>query len=122
MDPYRRQLTDHQIEKLLKVINLLRLYDREVPAQVIATLLYVGSHNDCHKQALELDLNFTTASGSRNTDYLSKEHRLNKPGLNLITKEVDQTNKRRQVLKLTKKGEDLMNQIKEILYDSENMG
>tara|TARA_Y100001963_G_scaffold12140_1_gene15316 strand:- start:46 stop:402 length:357 start_codon:yes stop_codon:yes gene_type:complete len=118
MDPYRRQLTDLKIEKLLKVINLLRLYDREIPAQVIATLLYVGSHNECHKQALEEELNFTTASSSRNTDWLSKQHRLNKPGLNLITKEVDQTNKRRQLLTLTKKGEDLMKQIKEILYDS----
>ena len=118
MDPnLRRTVTDEQIERLLKVINLIRLYDREVPAQVLATLFYIGSHNDCHKTALELDLNFTTASSSRNTDRLSKDHRLGKAGFDLITKEVEEQKPRRQRLKLTRKGEDLMNQIKQILYE-----
>ena len=118
MEPnLRRKLTDNQIERLLKVINLLRLYDREVPAQVLATLFYIGSHNDCHKTALEMDLNFTTASSSRNTDKLSKHHRLGKAGYDLIVKEVEEVSPHRQRLKLTKKGEDLMTQIKQILYD-----
>jgi DNA-binding MarR family transcriptional regulator len=117
MDPnLQRKLTDESIERLLKVINLLRLYDREVPAQVLATLFYIGSHNDCHKSALEEDLNFTTASSSRNTDKLSKDHRLGKAGFDLIVKEVEEDS-RRQRLRLTKKGEDLMNQIKQILYE-----
>ena len=124
MDPnLRRKVTDEQIERLLKVINLIRLYDREVPAQVLATLFYIGSHNDCHKTALEEDLNFTTASSSRNTDRLSKDHRLGKAGFDLITKEVEEQKPRRQRLKLTRKGEDLMKQIKQILYEySTHMG
>ena len=118
MEPnLRRKLTDDKIERLLKVINLIRLYDREVPAQVLATLFYFGSHNDCHKTALEEDLNFTTASSSRNTDKLSKDHRLGKAGFDLIVKEVEEEAPRRQRLKLTKKGEDLMNQIKQLLYE-----
>ena len=129
MDPnLRRTVTDDKIERLLKVINLLRLYDREVPAQVLATLFYIGSHNDCHKTALEEDLNFTTASSSRNTDKLSKDHRLDgrldkngkligKAGFDLITKEVEEQAPSRQRLKLNRKGEDLMNQIKSILYE-----
>ena len=112
----RRKLTDEKIERLLKVYNLLRLYDREIPAQVLATLFYIGSHNDCHKTALEEDLNFTTASSSRNTDKLSKVHRLGTAGYDLIVKEIEEEPPRRQRLKLTKKGEDLMNQIKQILY------
>ena len=105
MDPnLRRKVTDEQIERLLKVINLIRLYDREVPAQVLATLFYIGSHNDCHKTALEEDLNFTTASSSRNTDRLSKDHRLGKAGFDLIVKEVEEQKPRRQRLKLTRKG------------------
>ena len=113
----QRRVTDEKIRRLLKVINLIRLYDREVPAQVLATLFYIGSHNDCHKTALEEDLNFATASSSRNTDRLSKEHRLGKSGFDLITKEVEEHKPRRQRLKLTRKGEDLMNQIKQILYE-----
>ena len=113
----RRKLTDEKIERLLKVYKLFRLYDREIPAQVLATLFYIGSHNDCHKTALEEDLNFTTASSSRNTDKLSKDHRLGKAGFDLIVKEVEEEAPRRQRLKLTKKGEDLMNQIKQLLYE-----
>ena len=118
MEPnLRRKLTDDKIDRLLKVINLLRLYDREVPAQVLATLFYIGSHNACHKTALEEDLNFTTASSSRNTDKLSKHHRLGKAGYDLIVKETEEVSPYRQRLKLSQKGEDLMNQIKQILYD-----
>tara|TARA_R100000458_G_C8264117_1_gene239367 strand:+ start:730 stop:1083 length:354 start_codon:yes stop_codon:yes gene_type:complete len=117
MDPLRRQVTDKQMERLMKVINLLRLYDREFPAQLMSVLLYVASHKDCHKQALEEDLNISMASSSRNTDWLSDRHRLNKPGLGLIRKSLDPSYKRRQILSLTKKGEDLVNQIKAILYE-----
>lgn len=93
-----------------------------MPAQVIATFLYVASHDNCHKLAMEEDLNFTTASGSRNTDWLSKYHRLNKPGLDLITKEADPINRRRQLLKLTPNGKELVNQLQEILYGDQNLG
>lgn len=116
MDPLRRQRTNPRIDRLLKVIEALRILDREMPAQVLATFLYVASHENCHKQALEEDLSFTTASSSRNTDWLSKIHRLNKPGLDLIIKEVDPTNKRRQTLRLSPKGEQLVKLIEDLLY------
>lgn len=83
---------------------------------MLATFFYVASHNNCHKQALEEDLSFTTASSSRNTDWLSKIHRLNKPGLDLIIKEVDPNNKRRQTLRLSPKGEQLVKFIEDLLY------
>ncbi len=116
MDPLRSERTNAQIERLLKAIKLLRVLDREIPAQVIATFLYVASHDNCHKQAMEEELGLSTASGSRNTDWLSKIHRLNKPGMDLIIKEVDPTNRRRLVLRLTPKGKDLVNELEEILY------
>lgn len=122
MDPLRRQVTNDNALRLLKVINLLRLLDREVPGQVIATYLYVASHNKCHKGALEEDLDLTTASSSRNTDWLSEHHRLNKPGLGLIKKEQDPTNRRRQQLILTQRGEQLLKQIEELLYGHQDLG
>jgi DNA-binding MarR family transcriptional regulator len=117
MDPLRRQLTDPSLLGLSKIIDLFRLMDREVPAQVIMTFLYIAAHDNCHKQALEEDLNMTTASGSRNTDWLSDHHRLNKPGLGLIIKSQDPVNRRRIVLKLSQKGRLLINAIKDALDD-----
>lgn len=116
MDPLRKQLTDPSLEPLLEVINIVRQLDREMPAQVLATLFYVATHDDCHKQALEEELEFTAASGSRNTAWLSDKHRLGKPGLGLITKNVDPSNRRRQTLKLTTKGHQLMSQLRGVLY------
>lgn len=117
MDPLRRTPTNPRIERLLKVTEAFRLLDREMPASVVACFLYVASHNNCHKQALEEDLLMKTSSSSRNTDWLSKYHRLNKPGLNLIIKEADPFNRRRQQLRLSPKGEQLVKLIEELLYD-----
>ena len=117
MDPnLRRKVTDEKINRLVEVVKQLRLQKREMSAQELATLFYIGSRNNCHKTALEEDLNFTTASSSRNTDKLSKDHRLGKAGYDLIVKETEEVTPYRQRLKLSKKGEDLMNQIKQILY------
>ena len=117
MDPLRRTRTNPRIERLLKVMEAIRLLDREMPASVVSCFLYVASHNDCHKQALEQDLTMKTSSTSRNTDWLSKYHRLKKPGLDLIIKEADPFNRRRQTLKLSQKGEQLAKLIEDLLYD-----
>lgn len=117
MDPYRRQLTDPKLAKLLKAIDTLRVLDTEMPAQLLATFLYVASHDGCHKPALSEDLALTEASSSRNTDWLCKNHRIKgKEGLGLITKEVDPDNKRRHILKLTPHGKLLAQQLRDILY------
>lgn len=110
----------------MDVIEVFRLMDREVPAQVISTFLYVASHSPCHAQALAQDLTYENEKGepvpmspsavSRNTDWLSDKHRLGKPGLNLIQKEVDPSNRRRQILRLTLKGEKLAKDLRSILY------
>jgi len=119
MDPLKRQLSDPNMEGMFKTFELLRLMDREMPAQLVSCFFYVASHNPCHKQALEEDLGLVTSSASRLTDWLSPTHRLKKPGLGLIEKYDDPSNRRRSLLKLTPKGVSLVNQIKELLYGSD---
>lgn len=126
VDPLKRLCTDDQMARLMDVIEVFRAMDREVPAQVISTFLYVAAHNPCHAQSLQLDLITENAKGepvpmtpsavSRNTDWLSEQHRLGKPGLNLIHKEVDPSNRRRQILRLTPKGVKLVKALRTILY------
>ena len=105
------------MEKVLKALDLLRILDSEMPAQVTACFLYVASHKNCHKMAMEEYLDISTASGSRNTDWLSKKHRFGKEGLNLIEKVPDPANRRRLMLKLTDKGERLVKHLRSVLYD-----
>ena len=116
MDPVRRTRTNPDMERMLRVMNALRVLDRSVPAQALACLFYVASHDGCHKQALEEDLGLTTASSSRNIARLTSAHYLGKPGMDLITKEHDTTDGKRLILRLTQRGHDLVRQIESILY------
>lgn len=118
MDPWRDQVTNTRAERLFRAMEEIRREHGEMPAQVLATLMYIASHKNCHKQALEDALKMTTASASRNTDWLSDSHRIpGKPGMGLIIKERDPGNLRRYQLKLSPKGERLMTSIMNILYD-----
>ena len=79
-----RVVTDYQMAKLAQAIEAFRnsenQYTNEIPVQVIATFLYVAAHDDCNKIDMERALGLSSASGSRNTDWLSDQHRLGKPG------------------------------------------
>ena len=108
MDPLANRITDARLDKVHQAFDLLRVLEREIPGQLVSCFLYIASHNGCHKQAMEEALELTTASGSRNTDWLSDGRiGLKKPGLGLITKEKDG---RRQRLRLTDKGKPWLKQ------------
>ena len=113
-DPLANQLKDTDLEKVRLAFNALLLMQREIPGQLVSTFLYIASHDGCHKQALEQELDMTTASSSRNTDWLSDGRMgIKHKGLGLITKEQDG---RRQRLRLTPKGKQLAKQMKFIIY------
>lgn len=92
--------------RLLSVIETLRVLDVEMPAQVIACFLYIASFPDgCTTAEMQEKLGLTAASMSRNTTWLTGQHRSNpNRGLNLITKEVYEPNKRLRILRLTSQG------------------
>ena len=115
-DPLKRDVTNDNLLKLMKAFELLRLMDREIPGQLVSAFFYICSHDNCHKLAMEEDLGLRTSSASRLTDWLSDFHRLGKPGLGLIEKYTDPSNRRRQYLRLTEKGKSLRKQIEELVY------
>lgn len=115
--PILRERTDKTIWKLLRIQELLREKDYEVPGQLVSIFYYIASHNPCHSQAIAEDLGISQNSVSRNTDWLSTHHRLGKPGLGLIHKKVDPSDTRMRICTLTTKGENFVKRIKEILDD-----
>jgi len=119
VDPLKRIQTDDQLSLLLTAWETLRLSHREIPAQAVTVLLYVASHNPCHKQAIEEDQNLTTASCSRMLDAICDgpgRKGVKTPGLGLVTRYTDPSNKRRQLVKLSPKGESLVKLIKQTIY------
>ena len=110
-------ITDQCMDKQRRVVDVMRQFDREVPAQVISSFFYIGSHNGCRSSHLVDALGYSNSSASRCTDWLSDYHRLGKPGMGLIAKKKDIMDQRAQLLYLTPKGEQVIDQIKAILNE-----
>ena len=83
--------------------------ESDMPMNVLLCFLYVASHNPCRSSDIQKEFDWSAASVTRNTDWLTRQRTKNEKGLNLITKEVDQLNKRFRILKLTPEGEALAN-------------
>lgn len=115
MDALRRQVTDRSLKPLAYVIDVIAERGSDIPLSVLQCFMYVAMRDGCHLQALEEDLNLGTASGSRNTDWLSIRKRDGKPGFGLIIKQRDPTNRRRVMLRLTVRGRKLVDLIKKEL-------
>ena len=99
--------------RMLSVVETLRVLDVEMPAQVMSCFMFVASRdNGCTTAELQTELGLTAASTSRCTTWLTGQHRSNPTrGLNLITKEVYQPNKRLRYLRLTQQGRNLAKQL-----------
>ena len=110
---------DNENYNFLRVLTLFMKLDntQEVPLQAIAVFWYVATYQKCSKKDIEEYFKMSKASASRMTDYISRYHRLGKPCLALINKEQDPKDKRRTLLKLTRKGKDLIEKSFNTLYE-----
>jgi DNA-binding MarR family transcriptional regulator len=117
MSPKPVLTVDPEARRLFDSLELLRLLDKEMPAQLLSTFLFIAAHEPVETLVLGKAIGMATSSVSRNTDWLSANHRLpNKVGLGLIIKEDHPTNWRTRICRLSPKGESLIKQIKEKLY------
>ena len=97
------------MKQLLRQLQLMQHQDSKFPINAALTLLYVARNEPCLKRDMEIALGFSTATGSRNSDYLSKINRLRSPGLSFINKVDDPDDRRQTVLTLTPKGKEFVN-------------
>ena len=110
---------DNESYNLLRVLTMFMKLDnsQEVPLQAMAVFWYVATYQNCSKKEIETYFDMSKASSSRMTDYISRYHRLGKAGLGLVSKEQDPKDKRRTILKLTRKGKDLVEKSFNTLYE-----
>ena len=110
---------DNESYNLLRVLHMFMKLDRsqDVPLQAMGVFWYVATYQNCSKKDIEEYFGMSKASASRLTDYISRYHRLGKAGLGLISKKSDSKDKRRTLLKLTRKGKDLIEKSFSTLYE-----
>lgn len=108
---------DPEARLVYESFELLRLLDTEMPAQLVATFFFIAAHGPVDTVTITQRTGMKSGSVSRNTDWLSANHRLpNRAGLGLIIKEEHPTNWRTRLCRLSPKGESLIKQIKEKIY------
>tara|TARA_Y100001938_G_scaffold48727_1_gene67821 strand:+ start:430 stop:741 length:312 start_codon:yes stop_codon:yes gene_type:complete len=88
--------------------EVLRATEREFPAQLVSTFLYVATHNGCRQEDLMEATSMSSSSVSRNVNWLGPKHRLkDREGLKWIYREVDPIDPKRYRLFLSRKGEQI---------------
>jgi DNA-binding MarR family transcriptional regulator len=105
------------LNKLLRAVEEFRKIDPEMPPQTIETYLWVAMQPGLTMKEIADRVGLSQSAISRNIQALSKWHRLNKPGYDLVTATEDPRERRRKIVTLTPKGERVATSLREIIGD-----
>jgi len=101
--------------KGLVLLEEFRKVDPDMPIQMAAAFLVVANNEGVTMKELGDKLGISQSSCSRNVAALSKVHRLNKPGHDLVYAIEDPAERRRKIVFLTPKGKRVAESIVGIL-------
>lgn len=100
---------------LIEIVKRLRDYDQEMQLQTAQVFLEVAKQPGITMRELEERVGISQASCSRNVAALSKIHRLNKPGMDLVVAHPDPVAAYRKVVYLTAKGQRLSETLADLI-------
>ena len=103
--------------KGLRFIEEFRKIDPEMPLQMAATFMVVAIRKGITMKELAETLGISQASCSRNVAALSKWHRLNREGHDLIYTEEDPIERRRKIAFLTPKGKRIAETLRALIAE-----
>jgi DNA-binding MarR family transcriptional regulator len=107
----------YALVQLYRAIGEFRCIDPEMPIQSAALFLYSAIYPGCTMTDLQTSLGISQASCSRNVSALSEWHRLEKPGHGLLSATPDPMERRRKIVQLTGKGEQLASSLTEAVMN-----
>lgn len=97
------------LKSMSHALAVFRDLDSLCPAQTVQCYLLIASApaDDIHMRDLQDQMGMVSSTTSRNVAYLSKHHRLGKPGLDLIETYSDPHDRRYKRVKLNPRGKQL---------------
>lgn len=103
------------IRLLWEIVETFREFDATMPIQHAQAFLVVALMDEPTISDVAQRANLTTASASRNIQALREERRAGRPGLGLVRVEPDPMDGRVKRLRLTPKGDELLQRLTERL-------
>lgn len=103
--------------KAMRLLEEFRKLDPEMQMQTAQAFIYVAIHPGTTMKQLGDALGISQASCSRNIAALSKWHRLDRPGHDLVVAQEDPAERRRKIVTLTPKGKRIAKALLDILED-----
>lgn len=97
-----------------KCLSLLGEVDNELQIQTLRVFLFVAHRGSCTQKDVELALNYSNSSASRNVSYWTERRFDKREGKGFIVRLEDPTDRRYKVLTLTKKGKEFFERIREL--------
>lgn len=107
----------YALVQLLRAIEAFRAIDPDMPLQTAASFLYCGIYPGCTMRDIQKNLSISQSSCSRNVAALSDRHRLGKPGPGLLEAVEDPVERRRKIVRLSERGEEMAVGLSEALMD-----
>jgi|25_taG_2_1085351.scaffolds.fasta_scaffold07634_4 DNA-binding MarR family transcriptional regulator len=99
------------ITRLIGAVTVIREVAPDIGIQAIHMLLEVARKPGITVSELIRKTGLSQSSCSRNLALLSAQHRLGKPGLDLVYTQEDPSERRRKLARLTPKGEELVSLV-----------
>lgn len=106
-----------ELRKLLRLLDLFRDLDNDIPIQMVATYLIVSLQEGMSVKDVCDRLGMATSTASRNIAALSKVHRLGRPGFDLVVNVENPMNRREKLISLTQKGKGFRKRILELMKE-----
>lgn len=104
------------VEKLMTVLT--QDMGDKIPIQQVLTFLCVARAEEVGEELEVFEvgrrINLSSAAISRNLAAIGDWHRLQRPGLKLVTLKPMMSDRRRKIVHLTKKGRDVLNKLSKI--------
>jgi DNA-binding MarR family transcriptional regulator len=101
--------------KFAKCLDEMRKLDPEIQAQTVSCFVVVAMNPGITMKDIGERVGISQASTSRNIAALSKVHRLNRPGHDLVVATEDPVERRRKVVHLTDKGKRVAESLRMIM-------
>lgn len=105
------------LRTLYQAVQLFRDLDPTLPSQTVVAFLLIAAgaatapEEDIQMRDLQAAMDTSSASVSRNVAVLTIQHRLGKPGLNLVERYEDPRDRRNTRVRLTPKGRALRERL-----------